>query len=56
VATTSEASRELTLEEQRFLQGDAVGDEAERALQRLVDRAAAAPNGVFIASEVPDDE
>jgi hypothetical protein len=56
VATTEDVSRDLTLQEQRFLQGEAVGDEAERALQRLVDRAAAAPNGVFIASEVPDDE
>lgn len=48
-------SREITPEEARFLQGEAVDDEAERALERLVDRAAAAPNGVFVACEVPDD-
>ena len=49
------SSSEITPEEARFLQGEAVGDEAENALQRLVDRAAAAPNGVFVACEVPDD-
>ncbi len=55
--TTTEAlPRELTPPEERFLQGEAVGDEAELALQRLVDRAAAAPSGVFVATEVPDDE
>ena len=45
----------LTPEEERFLRGEATGDEAERALQLLVDRAAAAPDRVFFACEVPDD-
>ncbi len=51
--TTEALPHQLTLEEERFLQGEAVGVEAERALQRLVDRAAAAPNGVFVASGAP---
>ena len=48
-------SSEITPEEARFLQGEAVDDEGDRALERLVDRAAAALNGVFVVCEIPDD-
>jgi hypothetical protein len=45
----------LSPEEERFLRGELRGDDAERALLLLVDRAATAADGVFFSCEDPED-